>query len=134
MKHSRRLRYIFRDIKKFIQNRIERAFLDADEVRLINLLGGSTVTLGFIKNRHDQPITIVLSRGKLLRSEHFTFNPHGLISFVNDIQRGIILGPRDILVEQELSEKGYYVTFVEPRQLWGNAGLVQRDLQRFILA
>lgn len=139
---SRRAKYyqFYDRIRDSIYARYERLFPSPIEVRLIEILGGSTFTIGTIR-RGDRQLTITLSRGKLLRSERFrraVLDGKGVLA--NDVKWAIaIQGPeyeRDVVAAYEhdelLKEQGWRVRYIPARDLWQSPTRVRSSVQQFL--
>lgn len=120
----------------------EQLFPTPVQVRLIEILGGSTITIGAFR-RDNLPMTIMLTRGKLLRSKRFRaaiLDGTGMLA--NDIKWAIkILGPeyeRDVVAAYEMDERlhqdGWHMAYVSARDIWNNPARVRASLQRFLNA
>lgn len=121
---------------------VESLFPPADETRLIEVLGGTTFTVGGIR-RNGRQLTVVLSRGQLLRSERFrraALNQDGVLA--NDIQWAIkIRGheyEHDVVAAYELDERmrddGWRVRNIPARWLYEQPEKVRSIVQSFIYA
>lgn len=123
-------------IRDSIYARYERLFPSAVQVRLIEILGGTTFTLG--RYRHNnRPMTLTLSRGHLLRSRKFRRAVlDGMGVLANDVRWAIaIQGPeyeRDVVAAFERDEKlaaaGWHVAYVQLRDIWHNPAQVRENL------
>ena len=131
-----------RQLKTKLDAYIETLFPPADETRLIEVLGGTTITIGGLR-RNGRQLTIVLSRGGLLRSERFrraALNSDGVLA--NDIQWAIkIRGheyERDVVSAYELDERmkadGWRVRNIPARWLYEQPEKVRSIVQSFIYA
>lgn len=118
-----------------------RQFHDAAEIRLLEILGGSTLTIGRL--RHDgRTFTLILSRGKLLKSEHFkrVALDNRTTLFMNDINQAIMIQgddyQYDVLKYQEqeeaLAERGIRVRYIPQRWLERNPLKALQAVQRFV--
>lgn len=100
-----------------------RLFMTPAEVRLLHILGGSTVTLGFLRDRETSlPVTLIVSRGRLLRREGFkrrVMVAGQMLSFAN--ARGLAITllqgyENDVLAymeqSEQLAEAGWRVCYV----------------------
>lgn len=114
----------------------ESLFPKPIDVRLLEILGGTTFTIGGIR-RYNRPLTIVLSRGKLLRSRRFrrmVLDGQGVLA--SDIKWAIkIQGEeyeRDVVLafdrDERLRSTGWRVAYVSIKDLWQNPELVRRKL------
>lgn len=126
----------FRDA---IYARYERLFPTPVQARLIEILGGTTITIGGIR-RGNRPMTITLSRGKLLRSRKFRHLVlDGMGCLANDVKWAIaIQGPeyeRDVVMAYERDEKleqaGWRVAYVRLADIWQNPNAVRDNLKPF---
>lgn len=124
---------------KTVDSNAELLFPSQTATRLMQILGASTLVVGGIR-RHGRPLTIVLWRGHLLRSENFKLNyVDGRPILSNDLKMAITLEDddytRDIIVEQEMDDKfaqaGYIVRWIPERWL-NNPERVKTAVQQFI--
>lgn len=122
-----------------IYARYERLFPSPVHVRLIEILGGTTITIGTIR-RGNRPMTITLSRGRLLRSRKFRRAVlDGMGCLANDVKWAIaIQGPdyeRDVVSAFERDEKleaaGWRLAYVQVRDVWHNPERVRASLMPF---
>jgi hypothetical protein len=120
----------------------ERQFPSPVQVRLIEILGGTTITIGAIR-RHNMPMTITLSRGRLLRSSRLRRGYlDGMGVLANDIQWAIaIKGPefeRDVIMAYERDEKlqqmGWRLAYISARDIWQNPARVRASILPFLNA
>lgn len=139
MKASRKIRLAISRIESMLRSRYDALFPDPTTVRLMQILGSSTLCIGGIRKR-GRPMTIVLFRGWLLRSEHFKLvYIDGKPMLSNDLKMAISVEDddrvRDILVEQERKERleaeGYYVQWIPTRML-NRPGQLKQLVARFI--
>lgn len=132
---------IFSTVKAALRSRYLATFIDPAEVRLLEIVGGTTLTIGRIK-RDGKPMTIVLTHGKLLRSEKFkkVAIDNKSILYMNDVNHAIMVqlddGKMDIVKEQELSEKfmaaGIRVRYIPQRWLENNPMKALTSINQFI--
>jgi hypothetical protein len=118
-----------------------QTFIEPAETRLLEICGATTITIGRIK-RDGKPMTIVLTHGKLLRSEHFkkVAIDNKSILYMNDVNHAIMIqlddGKMDIVKEQELSDKfmeaGIRVRYIPQRLLENNPLKVLQSINQFI--
>lgn len=127
---------LFDDFRDRIYARYERLFPSAVDVRLVEILGGTTFTIGGIR-RNGRAMTITISRGKLLRSRKFRRAVlDGMGVLANDVRWAIaIQGPeyeRDVVAAFERDEKlaaaGWHVAYVQLRDVWHNPDHVRQNL------
>jgi hypothetical protein len=120
-----------------IYARYERLFPTALDARLVQVLGGTTFTIGGIR-RNGRPMTIVLSRGKMLRSRKFRkVVLDGMGCLANDVKWAIaIQGPeyeRDVVTAYERDERlaaaGWRVAYIQVRDLWQSPERVRANLR-----
>jgi len=132
----RRLKHKLTDL---IVNRYALLFPDQTTVRLMQILGSSTLVIGSVR-QHGRPMTIVLWRGAMLRSENFRLAyVDGKPVLSNDVRMAIALEDddrtRDILIDQHydevFSERGYNVRWIPARWL-SQPAKVKADVSRFI--
>lgn len=109
------------------------------EVRLLHALGGTTVTVGWLRDTETRvPVTLVVSRGRLLRREGFKRHvPVGsaVLTFAN--KHGLAIALRgttyehDILTfmeqDEHLQSLGWRVCYV-PTTLLGNSHEVRKTV------
>lgn len=116
--------------------RWEALFPRAVEVRLIEILGGTTMTLGNIRH-NNRPMTIVFSQGRLLRSRHFrrtVIDGRGVLA--GDVRWAIMIqGPEyehDVLMaferDERLKAEGWRLAYVTVKDLWQNPERVRQKL------
>jgi very-short-patch-repair endonuclease len=119
--------------------RYERLFPSAVQVRLIEILGGTTFTIGRYR-RNGRPMTITLSRGKLLRSRKFRrIVLDGMGVLASDIQWAIAIQgaeyERDVVSAYERDERleaaGWRLAYVQGRDIWHNPARVRESLLPF---
>jgi hypothetical protein len=112
------------------------------EVRLVEILGGVTLTVGFIRKR-GRPMTITLSRGRLLRSKRFrraVVDGDGMLA--SDIKWAIkIMGAeyeRDVVAAYEhdeyLKAHGWRLGYVRAWDIWNNEEKVRQLIVPFVSA
>lgn len=127
----------FDRLRDSIYARYERLFPSAIDSRLVQILGGTTFTIGGIRH-NDRPMTIVLSRGKMLRSRKFRkVVLDGMGCLANDVKWAIaIQGPeyeRDVVTaydrDERLAAAGWRVAYIQVRDLWHNPERVRASLQ-----
>lgn len=127
---------IYDRFRDSIYARYERQFPSAVQVRLIEILGGTTITIGGIRH-NGRAMTITLSRGKLLRSAKFRRAVlDGMGCLANDIKWAIAIeGPefeRDVVLAYERDEKlkaaGWRLAYVRPSDIWHKPDNVRQRL------
>jgi len=122
-----------------IKSWLDRQFPSVVDVRLIQILGGTTITIGGIR-KGNTPMTITVSRGKLLRSKRFrraVLDGRGVLA--NDVQFAIqVMGPeyeRDVVTayerDERLEDNGWHLAYVQLRDIWNDPGKVRRNLVPF---
>jgi hypothetical protein len=128
-------------VKAAIHSRYLECFPEPSEVRLLELCGGITFTIGRIK-RDGKPMTIILSNGKLLRSEHFkrvAYDNRTTI-YLNDINQAIIIRGNDyqhdvvryLEQEEKLMARGIRVKYIPQSWLENNPMTALQSVQHFI--
>lgn len=112
------------------------------DVRLIQVLGGVTLTIGFMRDRvTGYPLTIVFSKGRLLKSEHFrraVLDNMGVLA--NDVKRAIALQgveyERDVVAAYERDERlksaGWNVLHIPAHWLWTDPSKVRQTVGNFV--
>lgn len=131
---------IYDNIRDALYARYERLFPTPVQVRLIEILGGTTFTIG--RYRHNnRPMTITLSRGSLLRSQKFRRGVlDGMGVLANDVKWAIAIQgseyERDVVSayerDERLAEAGWRVAYVQVRDLWNNPQNVRQNLLQFL--
>ena len=127
-------------IRDRLYTRYERLFPMPTEVRLLEVLGGTTLTIGGIRRR-DRQMVITLSRGKLLRSRKFrraVLNGMGVLA--SDVKWAIaIQGPEyemDVVKayerDEQLEAAGWRLAYVSIRDLWTNPASVRKNVLQFL--
>jgi len=131
---------IYDRIRDGVYARYERFFPTPVQVRLIEILGGTTITIGAVR-RNNMPMTITLSRGKLLRSRKFRRTViDGMGCLASDLKWAIaIQGPeyeRDVVAAYERDERleaaGWRLAYVQVRDIWHNPAAVRKSLLPFL--
>lgn len=111
------------------------------EVRLVQIMGGKTLTLHNIKdNKSGLPMTLILSKGKVLRREHFKRTGDTLILFSNDIKWCLALEGREyqrnVVAAMERDEwmrdNGWRVKYIRADWLWNKPDLVRQNVLQFL--
>lgn len=114
------------------------------EIRFIELLGGKVLTFDrFRHHKTDFPFAIVVSLGRLLRSENMKREVRvgGMyIDFGNDLNWGIEVDGRayhkDIVVQQERDEYfenwGWRVLHIDATDLYRQPDKVQQQVMEFL--
>jgi hypothetical protein len=129
-----------RTVKAALHDRYVRMFPDPLETRLIQIRGGTTLTIGTLR-REGRPFTVVISNGRLLRSERFrrsVIDDQGMLA--NDLKWAIKLqGPeyeRDVVAAYErdeaMAEAGWIVKTIPVRWLYENPNKVRTSVRQFI--
>lgn len=137
---GRTYRRIKRIVTAALHDRYVRMFPDPMETRLIQILGGTTITIGAFR-RDNRPMTIVLSNGRLLRSERFrrsVVDDQGMLA--NDLKWAIKLqGPeyeRDVVrayeIDEAMAEAGWIIKTIPVRWLYENPNKVRTSVRQFI--
>lgn len=113
------------------------------EVRLLEVLGGITVTIGRIQ-RGGRPLTFILSEGKLLKSEHFrrVAADNKTVLYMNDVQHVLAIRAddfkRDVIGEFEadeaLREQGYRIRSIPESLIINNPRQAKLSIQKFIFS
>lgn len=126
-----------------IRRRYLDCFIDPAEVRLLTILGGAVLTIGKLK-RDGRPFSLVLSQGKLLRSEKFKriALDNQTVLYMNDINNAIMIQMEDqrldIVKEQELADRlieaDIRVRYIPQRWLESNPVQALKSVQQFIYA
>lgn len=129
-------------IRHTLAERYELLFPAPSEVRLMQILGATTVTIGRWRHKKTgRPLTFVLSRGHLLRSEKFrrsVVDGNGVLA--NDVRMAItIRGPeyeRDVVAAYErdeyLKNKGWTIKAIPQSWLLSNPKKVRTSVLQFI--
>jgi hypothetical protein len=123
----------FRD---FFYSRYESLFPRPVQVRLIEILGGTTITIGGIRH-NNRPMTLTISRGKLLRSRRFrraVINDHGVLA--TDVRWAIIIQgadyERDVVSayqrDEQLEREGWNLAYISLKDIWNNPNRVRQNL------
>jgi hypothetical protein len=135
-----RITATYDQIRDAIYTRYERLFPTPVQVRLIEILGGTTFVIGGVR-RNNLPMTIVLSRGKLLRSRRFRRAVvDGMGCLASDIKYAIaVQGPeyeRRVVEAFERDEKleamGWNLVYVRWQDVWQNPSKVRSDVLQFL--
>ena len=129
-------------LKEQVKAKKRRLYATPAEVRLVQILGGKTLTLHTIKDKETNlPLTIVLSRGKVLRREHFKRTGDTLILFSNDIKWALALEgreyQRDIVAayerDQQLLSDGWRIKYIRAYDLFNNPDRVRQNVLQFLV-
>ena len=138
---KRTRRQFWRTLRSAVNRRIDACFPDAAEVRLLELCGGMTLTIGRIK-RDGRPFTLILSEGQLLKSEKFrrVASEHKAVLYMNDIGQVICIQAsdydRNVVAYQELEDEllgqGLRVAFIPERWLANNPLRALNSVKHFI--
>lgn len=139
--NPRSRRDFIKKIKSSLHARYASLFPNPAEVRLLEVCGGITLTIGKIK-RHGRPMTIIFSEGRLLKSEQFQriALDNKAILYMNDINQVIAIQgndyERNIVKYQELEdsllERGMRVRYIPQRWLESNPMRALESIQQFI--
>lgn len=139
---SRRAKNLGKYLRDLASRRWSNCFPKPAEVRLLSILGGSSLTLGFIKSRETgYPLTLVLSRGPVLRAEKFKFAAGGsLINLANDIKWGLCIEgaeyEHDVVTAQEMRDyltgRDWHLLYIPERWLWSNPAKVRDMVLQFV--
>jgi very-short-patch-repair endonuclease len=130
---------LFDRLRDAIYARYERLFPTPVQVRLIEILGGTTFTIGAVR-RNNRPLTLTLSRGRLLRSRRFRRRVvDGTGALANDIKWAVMIqGPeyeRDVLAvferDEKLEAQGWRLAYVTARDIWNRPDKVRQNLLPF---
>jgi very-short-patch-repair endonuclease len=133
--------YTFFDrLRDAVYARYERLFPTPVQVRLIEILGGTTITIGGIR-RNNRQLTLTISRGKLLRSAKFrrmVLDGRGVLA--NDIMWAIAVQgseyERDVVSAYERDERlraaGWRLAYVNVRDVWTNPASVRNNILQFL--
>lgn len=122
--------------------RYERLFPAPIETRLIEVLGGTVITVGS-RRHNDRQMKIIISRGKLLRSRRFRNTViDGMGVLANDVQWAIaVRGPeyqRDVVAAYERDERlkaaGWRVAYINYLDIENNPRQVYEKLLPFVTA
>ena len=107
---KRALRQFTKQLRASAKRRYDSLYPEPAEVRLLELCGGVTLTIGRIK-RNGKPLTFILSEGRLLKSENFkrlAYDNRATI-YMNDISQALVIRgndyDRNIVYYQELEDK-----------------------------
>lgn len=133
---------LYMKLSATISKRFDTMFPRPVEVRLVEILGGTTLTIGTFR-RNGNPLTITLSRGRLLRSRRFrraVVDGCGVLA--NDVAWAIrIMGKEyenDVVRmfehDEYLEEHGWRLGYVREHDIWNNPRRVFYDMTRFIAA
>jgi hypothetical protein len=132
---------IYDDMKAALRSRYLQTFIEPAETRLLEICGATTITIGRIK-RDGKPMTIVLTHGKLLRSEGFqkVAIDNQSVLYMNDVNHAIMIQldsyKQDIVKEQEMADKfieaGIRVRYIPQRWLESNPLKALQSIQQFI--
>jgi hypothetical protein len=138
---GRRKAGILNTVKAALHSRYVHCFPEPAEVRLLELCGGITFTIGRIK-RDGKPLTIIFSQGHLLKSEKFqrVASENKSILYANDIGQIICIQgsdyERNVVAYQEqedkLLQRGYRVKYIPQRWLETNPLLALNSVKSFI--
>jgi very-short-patch-repair endonuclease len=121
---------------------IRKHYTSPDEIRLEQILGGTTITFGRFRDKQTgYPLSFVMTRGRLLRSERFrraVLDDKGVLA--NDVRMAIgIRGPEyehDVLNAMErdewLAEQGWTLRWIPRSWLYTNPDKVRAIVHQFI--
>ncbi len=142
-----RINHIKAKAKTAIIKRREQLYPKPLETRLITVLGGTVLTVGAFRHKKTgYPLSLVLSRGRLLRSERFRrsvrVDDGGTLELANDIKWAITIRGseyyRDVVAAYErdelLKEQGWRIRYISMRDLGERPGQVRADIRSFFLA
>lgn len=127
-------------LKAKLTARYNLLFPEPVETRLLQVLGGSTLTIGAVR-RGNKPMTITLSRGRLLRSERFrrsVVDDMGVLA--NDLRWAISVQGKDYEMDvvkayekdERLEAAGWRLMYINARELWQNPDLARQNVMRFL--
>lgn len=130
----------FKRLRARLYGWYERQFPTPIDSRLLEILGGTTLTIGALRH-NGYPLTLTLSRGRLLRSERFrrqVLGGKGVLA--SDVKWAIqIMGPeyeRQVVSMYERDEKleaaGWRLLYVRWQDVWHNPKRVRRDVLQFL--
>ena len=132
---------------KQLTKRLERwaekkLFPRSAEIRLLNALGGSTLTIGRIRSpKTKQPMTLILSRGRLLRRKRFERMNDSMFLFGSKAKKYVLAlqtpaAHRDIVAEMEtednLHNAGWHVSWIAPEELQKDPRKVRHQVLQFL--
>lgn len=121
---------------------IRKHYTSPDEIRLEQILGATTVTFGRFRDKETGfPLSFVLSRGHILRSEKFrrsVLDDRGVLA--NDVKMALaIQGPdyeRDVISAMERDEylagKGWAIRWIPRHLLYTDPNRVRAIVNQFI--
>lgn len=126
MKPDRRnLRRLRKGLRQWMGALVDKCFPDAAEVRLLEVLGGTTLTIGAIQ-RGGRTCTLILSKGRLLRSERFrrVAADSRMVLWMNDVGQILAVQGRDyehdivkyFEADEALKQQGFRVQWLP--ELW----------------
>lgn len=107
----------------------------------MEILGGKALTVHAVRDKKTGlPLTIILSRGPVLRREHFRRTGDRLILFSNDIKWALAVQgreyERDVVAayerDEKLREAGWRIKYIKADWLWNKPDLVKRDVLQFL--
>ncbi len=138
---QRTRRKLIGKLKEQLNNKTKQLYATPAEVRLIQIMGGRTLTIHALRSaKSGLPVTLVLSRGKYLRREHFRRTGDRLILFSNDIKWALALQgreyERDVVAayerDQKMQANGWRVKYIRADWLWNKPELVRQDVLQFL--
>lgn len=121
---------------------IRRHYSSPDEIRLEQILGGTTITFGRFRDKvTGYPLSFVISRGHILRSERFrrsVLDDQGVLA--NDVKMALaIRGPEyehDVVHAYErdeyFKEQGWTLKWIPRSLLYTNPDQVRTIVNQFI--
>lgn len=137
---TRSVKLISWRLKYALNERVDMLFPNPLAVRLLNALGASTVTIGRVRKGH-KPMTIVLSKGRLLASENFKLDTlNGQVCLINDVR--FVIGVEsddyhsDIVLGQQLddwlADHNYHALWIPKRWIQGDPSRVRQFVAQYI--
>lgn len=138
--NRRELKQHYATLWEWLRRRWKSLFPKPAEVRLLQILGGSVIVIGSIR-RNGRPLTITLSRGRLLRSERFrrsVIDDQGMLA--NDVRWAIAIQgkdyERDVIAayeqDEQLQAAGWRVRWIPEAWLWTNPSRVRKNVLQFL--
>lgn len=114
-----------------------------EEVRIIQVLGGTVVTIRRIRDKEThRPLRIVVRQPRILKREHFRRTGDSLILFSNDLKMGLAIQgreyERDVVAayerDQFLISMGWRVRYIRAKDLFHNPEVAKRSILQFLNA
>lgn len=136
-----RLRHITDNLRRQAAKQYQRLFPSPAELRIIEIMGGKVLRINrIISQRSGLPMAIILSRGGMLRREHFKRTGDDLVLFSNDLKWGLAIQgaayERNIIEaferDQTLKENGYRIQYLPVRWLVNRPDLVRDRINQFV--